>query len=105
MTARQRVDATLARLRPHRHALSLVVDAAVIAVCWQLTYLFRLGFERWLVERPDYDGWVLLGVTVTYLAVLAAAGVPRALWRFTGFGEVKRLTLACLLAEIGRAHV
>lgn len=93
-----RIDRLLARLRPHREPLALAIDAGVIAVAWNVTYLFRLGFERWLSARAWYDGWVLLGVVALYLAVFVAFKVPKGLWRFSGFGEVKRLTLACALA-------
>ena len=93
-----RLDLFLARLRPHRRPLSLLVDAVVVAACWNITYLFRLGFERWVSARPWYDGLVLVGVIAVYLAAFVALRVPQGLWRFTGFGEVKRLTLACLLA-------
>nr|WP_242478005.1 nucleoside-diphosphate sugar epimerase/dehydratase [Rubrivivax gelatinosus] len=78
--------------------MSLLADALVIAACWNVTYLFRLGFERWISARPDYDHWVLLGVVAIYLAAFALLRVPQAMWRFSGFGEVKRLTLACVLA-------
>ncbi len=94
----QRLDRFLAQLRPHREPLSLAADACVIAACWNITYLFRLGFERWLSARPAYDGWVLLGVVLTYLLALLLLRVPQSLWRFSGFGEVKRLTLACAAA-------
>jgi len=94
----QKMDLLLARLRVHRQPLSLLVDATVIALCWHITYLFRLGFERWATARPAYDGWVLLGVVAAYIAALVLLRVPQSLWRFSGFGEVKRLTLACLLA-------
>ncbi|MEO8151870.1 MAG: nucleoside-diphosphate sugar epimerase/dehydratase [Rhizobacter sp.] len=90
------LDRSLARLRPRRQPLSLLIDGAVIALCWQVTYLFRLGFERWLSARPHYDAWVMLGVVLTYLLVFAATGIPRGMWRFSGFSEVKRLTVACL---------
>ena len=90
------LDRALARVRPHRRPLSLFIDGAVIALCWNATYLFRLGFERWLHARPSYDVWVMLGVVAVYLGVFALAGIPRGMWRFSGFGEVKRLTLACL---------
>ena len=93
-----RLDRLLTRLRPHREPLSLVIDAAVVAVCWNVTYLFRLGFERWISARPGYDGWVLLGILAIYGIVFVALGVPRGIWRFSGFGEVKRLTIACTLA-------
>ncbi|MGV8824541.1 polysaccharide biosynthesis protein [Methylibium petroleiphilum] len=92
------LDARLSRVRPHRERLALLIDAAVIAVCWQFTYLFRLGFERWLDARPGYDGWVLLGIVVLYMAVFLLLRVPRGMWRFSGFGEIKRLTIACVLA-------
>jgi FlaA1/EpsC-like NDP-sugar epimerase len=100
-----RLDLFLARLRPHREPLSLVADALVIAACWNITYLFRLGFERWLSARPAYDGWVMLGVVATYLAALALLRVPQSMWRFSGFGEVKRLTLACAAAGVLAAAV
>ena len=98
LTAWHRLDLFLARLRPHREPLSLLADALVIAACWHITYLFRLGFERWSTARPSYDIWVMLGVVALYLAALMAARVPQSMWRFSGFGEVKRLTLACALA-------
>ncbi|MBA2721878.1 MAG: polysaccharide biosynthesis protein, partial [Methylibium sp.] len=61
-----RLDAALRRLRPHRQPLALALDALVIAACWNFTYLFRLGFERWWSARPGYDGWVLLGIVALY---------------------------------------
>lgn len=100
-----RLDLLLARLRPHREPLSLLIDAGVVAVCWNITYLFRLGFERWLSARPAYDHWVLLGVIAAYLAAFALFRVPQSMWRFAGFGEVKRLTLACALAGTVSAAV
>ncbi len=98
-----RLDAVLARLRPHREPLSLVVDAGVVALCWNVTYLFRLGFERWISARPGYDPWVLLGVIAAYTAASALLKVPQSMWRFSGFGEIKRLTLACALAGVASA--
>ena len=96
----QRLELTLARLRPHRQPLSLLVDGVVIAACWNVTYLFRLGFERWISARPSYDGWVMLGVIATYLAVFVIAHIPRGMWRFSGFGEIKRLTVASMAAGL-----
>ncbi len=93
-----RIDRTLARWRPHRKPLTLLIDAAVVVVCWNLTYLFRLGFDDWWSARPSYDRWVMLGVMAVYLGVFLVAGVPRGMWRFSGFGEVKRLTLSCAIA-------
>jgi len=100
-----RLDLFLAQLRPHREPLSMAVDALVIAACWNITYLFRLGFERWISARPGYDHWVLLGVVAAYLAAFALLRVPQSMWRFSGFGEVKRLTLACALAGCFSAAV
>jgi FlaA1/EpsC-like NDP-sugar epimerase len=91
-----RLDRALARVRVHRRPLSLLIDGIVIAICWNATYLFRLGFERWLYARPSYDVWVMLGVVAVYLGVFSLVGIPRGMWRFSGFGEVKRLTLACM---------
>ncbi|MBU6258871.1 MAG: polysaccharide biosynthesis protein, partial [Burkholderiales bacterium] len=93
----QRVDLLLARLRPHRQPVSMAVDAVVVAACWNITYLFRLGFERWISARPPYDGWVLLGVVAVYLLAGVACKVPQSMWRFSGFAEIKRLTVACAI--------
>ncbi len=39
-----------------REPLSLMIDGAVVALAWNVTYLFRLGFERWLSARPpEFD--------------------------------------------------
>ena len=62
MTIWHQLDRALARIRPHRQPLSLVIDSAVIALCWNFTYLFRLGFERWWSARPPYDIAVMAGV-------------------------------------------
>lgn len=90
-----RLDRFLARLRPHREPLSLAIDGVVIALAWNFTYLFRLGFERWWSARPHYDPWVMLGVVLVYLVSFALLRVPQGMWRFSGFGEIKRLTIAC----------
>ncbi len=100
-----RLDLVLARLRPYREPLSLLADALVIAACWNVTYLFRLGFERWISARPSYDGWVLAGVVAAYLVAFVAFKVPQSMWRFSGFGEVQRLTAACALAGVAAAAV
>jgi FlaA1/EpsC-like NDP-sugar epimerase len=93
-----RLDAGMARLRPHRRGLSLLIDAGTVLACWNATYLFRLGFERWFSVRPDYDLAVIAGIVLAYVAAFSALRVPRGLWRFSGFGEVKRLAAACALA-------
>ncbi|HEV7915242.1 MAG TPA: polysaccharide biosynthesis protein, partial [Albitalea sp.] len=102
-TVWHRLDRALARIRPHRQPLSLLIDGVVIGLCWNFTYLFRLGFERWWTARPGYDLWVMAGVTAVYLATFAAARIPRGMWRFSGFGEVKRLTIACAIAGLVNA--
>ena len=75
----------------------------MIVLAWNATYLFRLGFERWLKERPAYDPWVLLGVVAAYLVAFTLLKVPQSMWRFSGFGEVKKLTLGCLAAGLASA--
>lgn len=94
------LDTLLTRIRPHREPLALAIDAAVIAACWNITYLFRLGFERWWSARPVYDGWVLAGLLALYVTVFALLKVPKGMWRFSGFGEVQRLTFACAIAGL-----
>jgi FlaA1/EpsC-like NDP-sugar epimerase len=95
-----RLDHAVARLQAQRTGLTLAVDGLAVGVCWNATYLFRLGFDRWIDARPGYDPLVMLGVVAAYVAAFVALRVPRGLWRFSGFGEVKRLTLACLLAGL-----
>jgi FlaA1/EpsC-like NDP-sugar epimerase len=104
-TVWHRLDAFLARLRPHREPLSLLADGLVIAASWNATYLFRLGFERWITARPGYDVWVMLGVVAVYLVAFAVLRVPQGMWRFSGFGEIQRLTLACAVAGAVSAAV
>jgi FlaA1/EpsC-like NDP-sugar epimerase len=94
------LDAWLTRIRPHREALALALDMVAVAVAWQATYLFRLGFERWFSARPDYDHWVLLGVVAVYAVLLKLLKVPKGMWRFSGFGEIKRLAVVCLAAGL-----
>jgi FlaA1/EpsC-like NDP-sugar epimerase len=96
LTFWHRLDRFLARLRPRRQPISLLIDGTVIALCWNITYLFRLGFERWISARPAYDLWVMLGVVAVYLLAFVIGGIPRGMWRFSGFDEVKRLMVACL---------
>jgi FlaA1/EpsC-like NDP-sugar epimerase len=100
ITVWHRLDRFLARLRPHREPLCLLIDAAVVALAWNVTYLFRLGFERWLSARPSYDGWVMLNTVLAYATALSLLKVPQGMWRFSGFGEIKRLAAACLLAGL-----
>ncbi len=104
-TAWHRFDHFMAQLRPRRAPLSLLIDCAVVALAWHLTYVFRLGFERWLTARPSYDAWVMLGVVLGYLLAFVAFRVPQSMWRFSGFGEVKRLAMACLVAGAAAAAV
>ena len=98
-----RLDRFLARLRPHREPLSLLADGLLIAFAWNVTYLFRIGFDRWFDARPWYDFWVMLGIIAVYLTLFKILRVPQSMWRFSGFGEVKRLTWACLGAGVACA--
>ncbi|MFO1218991.1 MAG: nucleoside-diphosphate sugar epimerase/dehydratase [Burkholderiaceae bacterium] len=97
-TVWHRLDHFLARVRPHREPLSLLIDAALVAVAWNATYLFRLGFERWISARPAYDAWVMLCIVAVYAVMFSLLQVPRGMWRFSGFGEVRRIALACAAA-------
>ncbi len=103
LTVWHRLDRFLARLRPHREPLSLAIDCGIVALAWNVTYLFRLGFERWWSARPSYDGWVLLGIVVAYGIAFRALRVPQGMWRFTGFGEIKRIAVACAAAGLASA--
>lgn len=94
------LDAALTRLRPYRERLALALDMVAVVLAWQATYLFRLGFERWFEARPSYDHWVMLGIVALYGALLKLLGVPKGMWRFSGFGEVKRLAAVCVIAGL-----
>ncbi len=100
-----RLDRIAHVLRPHRQASILLIDALLIALAWHITYLFRMGVERWLHERPSYDLVVLLGVTAVYSAVSWALNVPRAAWRYTSFNEITRLGWVCLGGGLASAVV
>ena len=95
----------LDRLRPRRQAVVLLADAGLILLAWHLTYLFRMGVERWLHERPSYDWAVLLGVISIYSAVSWALGVPRATWRYVSFHDISRLSWVCLGAGLASAVI
>ena len=75
------LDAFLTRIRPQRERLSLLLDGLVIALAWQATYLFRLGFRYWLIERPPYDAVVMSGLVLLYMVVLWLFKVPKGMWR------------------------
>ena len=94
------LDTFLTRIRPLRAGISLLLDAVLVALAWHATYLFRLGFEKWWSARPSYDTAVLAGLVLLYALMLWLWGAPRGMWRFSGFGEVKRLAGACLMAGL-----
>ena len=92
------LDQAMSALRPRNRAVAMLADALTILACWHVTYLFRLGFERWQPGRPWYDDYVSVGVVLGYLVFLALTGVPRGPWRFFGFDDFKRIALACVMA-------
>lgn len=95
-----RIEQLLSRLGRWNRRVALAADAVMVLTCWHLTYLFRLGFERWQPGRPSYDDYVSLVVVVCYALCLAVVGVPRGLWRFFGFDDFRRITIGCLLAGL-----
>lgn len=99
------IDRSMSGLSPHRRRYALLADGLTVLACWHLTYLFRLGFERYQPGRPWYDDYVSFGVVAAYLASLALLGVPRGLWRYFGFDDIKRIALACFLAGLLSAVV
>ena len=94
------LDQTMTRLSPRNRSVAMIVDALTVLACWQITYLFRLGFERWQPGRPWYDDYVSFGVVIAYLVLLMLTGVPRGPWRFFGFDDFKRIAAACLIAGL-----
>lgn len=90
-----RTDRLLDTLRSHRQPVVLLVDAVLIALAWHATYFFRMGFERWVHERPDYDSAVLLGVVVAYSVGSWWLHIPKAAWRYVSLHEVSRLAWVC----------
>lgn len=99
------LDRKMSALSPRNRALATAVDGLVVLACWHITYLFRLGFERWQPGRPWYDDYVSFGVVAAYLLAMALTGVPRGLWRFFGFDDFKRIAMACGLAGLVSAVV
>ena len=97
------LDRKMSALSPSNRAIATAVDGLIVLACWHITYLFRLGFERWQPGRPWYDDYVSFGVVAAYLLAMALTGVPRGLWRFFGFDDFKRIAAACLLAGLGSA--
>lgn len=49
------LNRVLDQLRPRRQGVVMLADAFLILLAWHFTYLFRMGMERWLHERPSYD--------------------------------------------------
>ena len=94
----RRLDRVMSELHPRRRLMAAVVDGLTVLACWHITYLFRLGFERWQPGRPGYDDAVSLGVVATYLVLLTLTGAARGMWRYFGFDDLKRITSACLIA-------
>lgn len=99
------VDQQMSSLNPKRRGVARAADALTILACWHVTYLFRLGFERWQPGRPQYDDLVSVGVVLAYLFFMRLTGATRGLWRFFGFDDFKRLTVACVLAGLTSAVI
>ena len=99
------LNRVLDQLRPRRQGVVMLADAFLILLAWHFTYLFRMGMERWLHERPSYDWAVLLGVIAVYSAASWALRVPRASWRYTSFHDITRLAWVCLGAGLACAVV
>ena len=99
------LDQAMSALNPRNRAWATLADGLAILACWHVTYLFRLGFERWQPGRPWYDDYVSFGVVLAYLLAMAVTGVPRGLWRFFGFDDFKRIAAACLMAGLVSAVV
>jgi len=96
----KRVAALLEAAHARRGLVAVAGDALLVLGCWHLTYLFRMGFERWQPARPSYDDAVSLGVVALYLAALWAMGARRSLWQFFAFDDFRRLALACGIAGV-----
>ena len=96
----KRLDNLLSRPYRRRSWAALVYDAAMVLGAWHLTYLFRLGFERWQPGRPWYDDYVSLVVVLVYLCSIQLFDVRSAMWRYFGFDDFRRLSLACFSAGL-----
>jgi lipopolysaccharide/colanic/teichoic acid biosynthesis glycosyltransferase len=94
------LDMTMSRPYRRRSLLATVYDAALILATWHITYLFRLGFERWQPGRPWYDDYVSVGVVAAYLLCIQAFGVRGAMWRYFGFDDFRRLAVAGIVAGL-----
>jgi lipopolysaccharide/colanic/teichoic acid biosynthesis glycosyltransferase len=96
----QRLDKLLSHPFRKRKVAAIVYDAALVLFAWHVTYLFRLGFERWQPGRPWYDDYVSIAVVLVYLLSIQAFGVRGAMWRYFGFDDFRRMALACLCAGL-----
>ncbi|EHR72938.1 glycosyl transferase possibly involved in lipopolysaccharide synthesis [Burkholderiales bacterium JOSHI_001] len=96
----KRVEARMMTAGPRSRAWALLTDALVVLACWHITYLFRLGFERWQPGRPWYDDYVSFGVVAAYLLCLELFGVRQALWRYFALDDFRRIGLACITAGL-----
>lgn len=94
------VEARLTDAAPWHRWLAVACDALIVLGCWHITYLFRLGFERWQPGRPPYDDQVSVGVMLAYLVCLQLFGVRHSVWRYFAFDDFRRLMLSCLVAGL-----
>ena len=52
LTFWHRLDRLMAKLRPHREPLVLLVDALMVVLAWTITYLFRVGLTAGSAHGP-----------------------------------------------------
>jgi lipopolysaccharide/colanic/teichoic acid biosynthesis glycosyltransferase len=87
-------------VQSRRRVVTMVVDSLLVLACWHLSYLFRMGFERWQPARPAYDDAVSLGAIVLYMGALTVMGASRSLWQHFAFDDFRRVALACAMAGV-----
>jgi FlaA1/EpsC-like NDP-sugar epimerase len=83
-------------LRKYRTLVALGADAFVVAVAWQMAFLFRLGAE--LASMSAGASVISTLVVLTcYLSVFGWLRLPRSMWRFAGMGEVRLIAIGTAL--------
>jgi lipopolysaccharide/colanic/teichoic acid biosynthesis glycosyltransferase len=95
-----RIDRLFGQAHARRVPLAVLLDSLIVLVAWHITYLFRLGFERWQPDRPWYDNLVSAGVVAVYLIALQISGARASMWRYFAFDDFRRLAIASGLAGL-----